>query len=522
MTTAMADLTPPGSVFDVLDAFRASHDAAVRLWGREPGESWRCLYPHADGAPSPGPETIELQGTRLLELLLEVESEDAPRRTVSFLVDTLNRILRYEQEARSAAQELSERYEEINLLYTISEILASVISLDDAARRILEEVTDVLGARRGALWIHDPASRILTRAAAVGEPGRTTYIRDDDPRSVTARVFRERQPLNLERGAGLDTAEGELRPAEKEAYLSAPLNFTPPEGAPRTVGVITLVGQRSGVRFTAGDTRLLTAVASQVGAALETHRLVQESMRRERVEHEMELAHDLQLKLLPDATQFTGQGTVAARCVPAESVGGDLYNLFHLTGGRLGVVIGDVSSHGFSAALIMALTMSAIAIYAQEVGNPGEVLRHVHRALIDELESTEMYLTLVYAIVDPAEGTLAYANAGHPHAFRVHGDGTVERLAATSPPLGTFPLPVHDEAVTEWEAEEDLLVLFTDGLSDAFAGVAGIDGEQQLLDRVVELRARGPGAIIDQIFRGAEGTELDIPPDDRTAIVLRA
>src|SRR5690606_21820432 len=99
-----------------------------------------------------------------------------------------------------------------------------------------------------------------------------------------------------------------------------------------------------------------------------------------------------QLKLLPAVDGFEG-ADVAARVEPAASVGGDFYHLFKLQGGRIGVMIGDVSSHGFPAALIMALSMSAATIYASEVGTPAKVLRHIDDALRGELESTEMYLT---------------------------------------------------------------------------------------------------------------------------------
>src|SRR5690606_2499253 len=98
----------------------------------------------------------------------------------------------------------------------------------------------------------------------------------------------------------------------------------------------------------------------------------------------------LQLKLLPVPAQLGTAQSIAARCVPAESVGGDFYHLLPLSGERIGVVIGDVSSHGFSAALIMAMTISAVAIYAQESASPVEVVTRVHGALIDELQTTEM------------------------------------------------------------------------------------------------------------------------------------
>ncbi len=522
MHTVLTGQTPlPHGVVDLLEHYaRTRPGVEVRLWTRRNGD-WQCVFPESYGSGT-GPTAAS---TPIAAAVGDFELEvcgSSGEGELAFLVSSLDQVFSYEDEARSAAHELSERYEEINLLYSISEILASFLSMEEATTRILEEVADVLGARRAALWVADREANRLTLNAAVGDEGMTGPVDIDDESSVTARVFRERQPINLERGDVLPRgARQEPRPQGEEPYLSVPVNYTPPDGGGRTVGVITLVGRRSDVRFSAGDMRLLTAVASQVGAALETQRLVRESLRRERMEREMELAHDLQLKLLPDASLFEGTARVAARCAPADSVGGDLYNLFELSNGRLGVVIGDVSSHGFSAALIMALTMSAIAIYAQEAAQPGEVMRRMHQALIDELESTEMYLTILYAVIDPAKGEIVYANAGHPHAFVIREDGEVERLGATNPPLGTMTLPEYGEGRARWQAE-DLLFLFTDGLSDAYSGDSGINGEQQLLAEVIRIRGGEPTAILETIFDAANGGELAVPPDDRTAVLVRS
>jgi sigma-B regulation protein RsbU (phosphoserine phosphatase) len=290
----------------------------------------------------------------------------------------------------------------------------------------------------------------------------------------------------------------------------------------RTVGVITLVGRRSNVRFSAGDERMLSAIASQVGAALETQRLVQESLRQERIVRELELAHDLQLKLLPDPASFESPPSVAARCVPAESVGGDFYQLFRLPGNRVGLMIGDVSSHGFSAALIMALTLSAASIYAAESASPDEVLRRVHRALANELETTEMFLTLFYGVLDLESGELAYVNAGHPHAFRVSADAGVLRLGATLPPLGMIALNDIQQTVVPWNPSSDLLLLFTDGLSDAFAqDGAATSGEASLVEDVVSMRAEPLPAILDHLFARAAAARPTTPTDDRTALLVR-
>jgi phosphoserine phosphatase RsbU/P len=517
------DVPPlPHGVVQLLERYARSHETAdVRVWTRVQGD-WVCLFPAllTDTAPSSRVRTEVRTGDG--ERLFELELGGSDHQDLEFLASAIEQVLGHEEEARSAAHELSERYEEINLLYSISEILASFLSMEKATTRILEEVADVLGARRAALWVADQARTRLTLTAAVGDDGVTDDIEIEDTSSVTARVFRERQPINLERGDALPRAtHHEPLPHGEEPYLSVPVSFTPPDGGSRTVGVITLVGRRTDVRFSAGDLRLLTAIASQVAAALETQRLIRASLRRERFERELELAHDLQLKLLPDASRFVATANVAARCAPAESVGGDLYHLFELPNGRLGVVIGDVSGHGFSAALIMALTMSAIAIYSQEETQPGDVLRQVHEAIIDELETTEMYLTMLFAVVDRNGRVVQYSNAGHPHAFVVRADGDIERLAATSPPLGTVPLPEYGERTTTWGAN-DLLFLFTDGLSDAFSQDAGISGEQQLVAEIVGMRDAEPTTILDHLFRIAGAARPNVPPDDRTAVLLRS
>lgn len=513
----------PAAVVELVDAFSRSHGgAAVRIWAERPG-GWDPLLAVPAGCEAAAdPARLRVLGRGLgLPLAVEVD-EGVGEANAEFLAAVLDRMLSYEAETRQAAEELAERYEEINLLYSISEILGSVLPLRAAASRILEEVADVLGARRASLWAYEPESGTLHLAAAVGVQGLDGPIPVDDPDSVTARVFRERQPLNLDRGTRVPRGTRlEPRPLRLDPFLSVPINYTSPEGDTRTVGVITLVGRHSGEDFGAGDARLLSAIASQIGAAIETHRLMRESVRQERLERELELAHDLQLKLLPDTAQFQSVARVAARCVPADSVGGDFFYLFHLSGGRLGVIIGDVSSHGFSAALIMALTISAIAIYAQEADPPSEVLRGVHRAIADELETTEMFVSLFFGVLDPAAGTLVYSNAGHPQAFIVHGDGTVTRLGASRPPLGTPTQEDYGEAVCAWDGESDLLCLFTDGLSDAFADANGGNAEANLLAEVVRLRDRPPAELLDHLFERAEHAKLGVPPDDRTAVLVR-
>lgn len=500
----------PAAARDVLDDFLRAYPGAW-VW-RSAGEQW--IGPGGE-AGEPGEGAAEIPG---FPLRVEMDGGDA-RAAARFLGSTLARAARYDEEMRSFSHEIAERYEEITLLYSISEILGSIISLADASRTILAEVGSILGARRAALWVFDAESGTLRLTAAEGGEGQTAPIPVDDPCSLTATVFREGRPVILAPGELYVREDCGREPRPHGSFLSVPVSYTPPEGETRTVGVINLVGRAGNDGFSAGDMKLLSAIASQIGAAVENNRLIAESLRQERMVRELELAHDLQLKLLPPLEQFAGYAQVAARCVPAESVGGDFYHLFRLPHGRLGVLIGDVSSHGFGAALIMALTISAVAIHASEGDAPSEVLHRTHRAVIDELENTEMYLTLFYAVIDPAAGTLAYSNAGHSHAFRIDARGNAERLAATDPPFGIVDRDTYGEATAQWNAGEDLLFLFTDGLSDAL-DLGEVEGERVLVREVASMRAKPPREICDRLFRRA-GDASTVPPDDRTCVVVR-
>ena len=524
--------TLPEPVRIALDEFSGMFGLDVHLWTTQNGGGRVHVYPD-DCAAEPAPfrtavvRTVTPRNGPQFELEVRLpagaraESGGNAEAVASVLHSVLERTYDFAHEIRFFTNELSERYEEINLLYSISETLGSILRLDEAARVILGEVCDVLGARRGSIWVFHPDRHALHLTASVGEAGLVGPLSVADPDAVTAQVFREGRSMIVTRNSRDDPTPSAREAVEPETFLSVPIRYTPPAGEARTVGVINMIGRRHGGPFSASDQKLLSAIASQVGAALENNRLIQESLQQERVTREMELAHDLQMKLLPVADNFD-DARVAARVEPAQLVGGDFYHLLKLPAGRIGVMVGDVSSHGFPAALIMALAISAATIYASEFSTPAKVLRHMDDALRQELESTEMYLTLFYAVLDPVEKRLVFANAGHPHAFIVHGDGRTTRLEATDPPVGIAGSDAYSQEEVSWDPATDLLFCFTDGLSDSLDPDGAESGEGRVVREVVENRDRSPGEIVEALFQLNAQSRLGIPPDDRTALVLKS
>lgn len=441
------------------------------------------------------------------------------------LAQIVGSLLSAERDATQVAAELSERYEEIDLIYTISEILGHTIRLDEAADRILREVSTVVGARRATLLVHDAEQHVLRLVAARGmDPEDVEPIEVDDVCSVSARVFREMRIVSYDptdpKAANPGCPEG--RNYRGQAFLSVPVLYAAPGARAKPIGVINLTDRLGEDAFTAGDRKLVAAIANQIGAAIENAQLVARDQGQQRVLRELELARDLQLKLLPSPLVLAARVDVAARCRQAESVGGDFYNLLNLRADRIGVMIGDVTSHGFGAALIMALVMAASGIHAEAAETPTEVLRRIEESLADELASTEMFLTVFYAVVDPKVGRITFANAGHPHAFLVSSrTGKSVRLDATRPPLGVATVPGED-AVLTWARREAIICLFTDGVAEAESAHGERFGEERVLGHVARLKDRPAREILESVHADLAGfTGGAAAADDRTVVILR-
>ena len=502
---------------DLIDRIRASSGADLHLWTEDIDGRLQHVAPIGQEVDvKDGLHWLRTRGIRYAVQVQPPGNEES-ERWAEFARDLLDEAFAYEMRLADSRRDQAERQEEIELLHNITETLGAVTRLEDATTQILKGVIRVSGADRASLWIYDPSTEELVLAASEG-PARMSVERvpASSGASVSALAFRENRTVRLEDVDELPAGlEGRFGP-RPEPWVAVPVSHTSPGGATRTVGVLNLIGSRTGsVISDVGETRLLMTLARQIGSAIENLRLFEEILSREKLIGELKLAYELQMKLLPDLSEFTEVADVAARCEPARPVGGDFYQLFKLADGKIGAMLGDVTSHGFSASLIMALSMSVMGIYARETTSPGDLLRALHHALIQKLESTEMFMTVFYGVIDPVRERLCYANAGHAHAFRLHGTKPPERLLATSPPLGIAEYGGYGEALVEW-VPGDVLCLFTDGLTNPSL----VATENVILEAVARHRNDTAAEMVDAMF-AARGRVIDTAPDDQTAFVLR-
>jgi len=234
------------------------------------------------------------------------------------------------------------------------------------------------------------------------------------------------------------------------------------------IGLLNLGPRRSEQHYSADDRRLLATLATQAAPALRVAQLAQlqqiEARQRERIDQELRVARVIQQTLLPKEVPTLPGWQIAPFWQPARAVSGDFYDFIPYPDGRLALVIADVTDKGVPAALLMATTRSIIRSTAERVKSPGEVLALVNDLLCPDIPP-KMFVTCLYAVLDPATGLLRFANAGQDLPYLRTAAGLVE-LFARGMPLGLMPGMEYEEKEVVF-APGDLLLLSSDGLAEA-------------------------------------------------------
>jgi serine phosphatase RsbU (regulator of sigma subunit)/anti-sigma regulatory factor (Ser/Thr protein kinase) len=280
------------------------------------------------------------------------------------------------------------------------------------------------------------------------------------------------------------------------------------------IGVLNLGPRLSEQDYSADDYGLLNNLATQATPAVRVAQLVREQQAeiqaRERLEQELRVARLIQHTLLPKELPALPGWHVAAYYQPARAVGGDFYDFLHLPDGRLGVVVGDVTDKGVPAALVMATTRSFLRAAALNGGSPGQVLEWVNEKLVPDIPP-KMFVTCLYAILEPDSGRLVFANAGHDLPYR-RGESGVEELRATGMPLGLMPGMSYEEKEAVLTPGDSIL-LYSDGLVEAH----NPQRDMFSFKRLAALISEHPGgaALIDHLlehlaaFTGPEWEQED-------------
>jgi len=334
-----------------------------------------------------------------------------------------------------------------------------------------------MGEAVASLHEQPPMARSALPAGLASES--SAELSEDDP--FTAYLLAATGPVDIRR-LNLES------PALKALKEAGAVLVVPMISAGVTVGLLALGPRKSERDYTTDDRQLLDALARYAAPAIRVGQLVREqqveALRQERIEQQLNVARLVQRQFLPKSLPELPGWQMAAFYRPALIVGGDFYDFIPMPGGRVMVVIGDVTDKGVPAALVMASTHALLRAAAPRLVNPGAVLEKVNELLCQDTPA-QMFVTCFALVLDGASGRVTFANAGHDVPYVRTVDGVAE-LHARGMPLGLMPGMTYEEKTFVFRPGNRAL-LYSDGLSEAH----GTGREMFGFPRVAALAGRG-------------------------------
>jgi len=270
--------------------------------------------------------------------------------------------------------------------------------------------------------------------------------------------------------------------------------------------------------FTQFQIDLMKAVAAQAAAAIEHARLVQETMQAQALERQVQMAAQVQHRMIPHQPPAIPGIDLAAVYVPCFELGGDFYDLIELPYNNLGMVIADVSGKGVPASLTMAAVRAALRAQVDNVYYLYEVLRRINLMLCRDSSPGE-FVTLFYGVLDGRNRRLTYCNAGHPPAM-VLRDGKIIELNSDNMVLGVDAEEKYVQSLVDLRVG-DTLLLYTDGLMDAMNFNQERFGKQRVIEAFAPGGASAEAIVQSILWSQRRFTGLAKPTDDVSMIVAK-
>jgi serine phosphatase RsbU (regulator of sigma subunit) len=387
--------------------------------------------------------------------------------------------------------------------------LATERPLPELFQLILDLSIEAVGAERGVLMTLENEEDLVVRAAKGNAFRISTTVRD--------RVLKTRLSV-LVRDTMLDEAFRERQSIIGQSVRT--LMAVPLQTRDRIIGLIYVDSPSLTRVFKEDDLNLLTVMANTAANRIEHARLAEIEHQERVMARDLEQAADIQQRFLPSTAPKVPGLDLAGHNAPCRTVGGDYFDFFAYPNGRVAMVLGDVSGKGMPASLLMMGLQARVQVLIEEPENLGAVMTRLNRLTAANCPSNR-FITFFMCLLDGSTGQLVFSNAGHNPPLLMRADGTVEWLDAGGCVLGIMPMIKYDESLDRLDAG-DVLVVFSDGVTDALNPEGDDFGEVRLAAVVNEHRTESSASILEAVNRAiadfAAGTP---PPDDLTLLIAR-
>ncbi|HXJ85554.1 MAG TPA: GAF domain-containing SpoIIE family protein phosphatase [Candidatus Binatia bacterium] len=397
--------------------------------------------------------------------------------------------------------------EELQRVQKTAQAITSILDLDQLIERVVHEVTQWFGCVEASVFLHDEQRHEMVLASVCG-----------------CRVHGKGHRLKIGQEGMVGHVAATVRmhyapDVRKDQYYIACENATLSEVAiplcvgDRLVGVFTASHSELDA-FTRPMLRILQALCDHVAVAVQNARRFQlERAERAAMDRDAQEARAIQQALLPKSSPYIPGFAISGLSVPARAVGGDWYDFIPFPDGRWGIVLADVSGKGTAAALLMSATRGMLRSLAEACCSPGEVLTRLNKLLVDDFPAGK-FVTLVYAVLDPSQRTVVFANAGHLQPLFIDDNGEHFLEVERGLPLG-LGCGDYSETVIPF-SEGSKLIFYSDGITEAVNEREEEYGPHRLAEHAVKAGASAV-TLVDEVRSFANGAGVR---DDASAVFV--
>jgi sigma-B regulation protein RsbU (phosphoserine phosphatase) len=407
--------------------------------------------------------------------------------------------------------------EELSILNDIATTISSTLTLEQIIDLIVQKCIKHLEVEQGAVMLLDEKEQdneFKTMIRKANSSHEVLPFRLDT--QLTGWMIAHKKPLLINDLAADDRISvGSEENIPFHSILSVPLCL---KG--KMIGSLNLFNKRSKNGFTDADKRLLTIIAAQSAHVIENARLSEEEKILQLMQEEMRLAYKIQMDLLPGVAPEIKGYDIAGKSIPAKTVGGDYFDFIRITPSCMCVCLGDVSGKGIPAALLMSNLQATLRGQVLQDRTPHSCIKKSNMLLF---KSTDMdkFATLFYGVLNTETHEFHYCNAGHNYPFLIRANGETVRLDIGGLVLGALEDFSFEESTVQF-MPGDLLVIFSDGISEATNSSDDMYGEERLERFVIENRDRNAADIIQAILDEVrEHAELTPQSDDMTLVAMK-
>jgi len=449
------------------------------------------------------------QDNQTFGYLLALNAEEHNASLLTWGAENIAARLMDDQALQNMTDELIGAWDQLELIYRVTQNLALTTDLMAALRSILQEIRKVVDTEDGFILLQHAKS--FSSVTCSQEKYELAYNGTLLNNLVSAnRVI-------VCSDASTCKQIWPHSPSSVENLLATPMTIIK-EDAQAAIGFINKVNKN----FTAGDAKLVAALAQQVATIIKNFLIHQKVVLEERLSRELEIAAEIQESLLPTRLPQLGGLSMAVSSIPASEVGGDFYDFITIDDRHLIIIIGDVSGKGIPAAMLTSVTRTMLRVEAMRGEPPHKIIQQANNVLHQDLGRTEAFVTVFVAMIDTLEGKFTYASAGHTPTLLWQAEtGEIQQLKATSPPIGIIGF--QDSRSHSFDLQpSDTLVFYTDGITEAHASNDDLFGLDRLV-YIVESRAGDPPEALQQYIRSEvlNFARHNSRRDDATLLVVK-